>query len=103
MGDKEKFKWCVLVKDKCTLIWANRWHAFLSAYTSSPTVNDVTVKNIFALLLMAMFESHVLDVGGVFLLDFFEQDERIFMGMPESFEKYFANDDVPELQKQFMN
>ena len=47
---------------------------FLSTNTSSPTVNDTTIKSIFVLLLMTVFDAHLLDMCGAFLLGYFEDD-----------------------------
>ena len=52
---------------------------FFSTDTSSPTVNDVSIKIIFALLLMATLDAHLLDACGAFILGYCENGERIFM------------------------
>ena len=46
---------------------------------------------------MANMETHLLDVYEAFLLGLFEDGERLFMEVPEGFEKYFEEDEVIEL------
>ena len=48
---------------------------------------------------MATLDAHLLDACGAFLLGFFEDGERMFVEVPEGFEKHFKDDEVIELQK----
>ena len=65
----------------------------------SPVVNDVPIKIILVLLLMARLDGYILDAYGIFLLGFLKDGEIIFMEVPEGFEKHFKEDEVNELQK----
>ena len=61
-----------------------------STSTSSPVVNEVTIRIVFTLMIMANWASHLLDVKGAFLLGNFEEtDEKIYMEVPQGFEKYY--------------
>ncbi len=45
-------------------------------------------------MLVAKYEARVIDVKGAFLKGEFENDEEIYMTVPEGFEKYYPNDNT---------
>jgi hypothetical protein len=56
---------------------------------SAPVVNCATVNIVFILMLMAGWIGALLDVNGAFLNGRFEKHHRVYMGVPQGFEKYF--------------
>ena len=57
-----------------------------SASISSPVTNDVTIRIIFVLLLMAGYMSYLLDIRGAFLHGEFHNGEIIYSRIPEGFQ-----------------
>ena len=63
---------------------------FKSDETAAPVVNDMTIRIVLILVIMARFCGELLDVRGAFLLGEFGNDEKLFMEVPEGFERFFA-------------
>jgi hypothetical protein len=63
-------------------------HYNATAITASVT-SDTTIHIVLTLLLMANWYGELLDVKGVFLHDEFEEGEKLYMQVPEEFEKYY--------------
>jgi hypothetical protein len=61
---------------------------------SAPVVNGATVNIVFILMLMAGWFGLLLDVNGAFLNGRFQKQHRVYMGVPQGFEKYFPGDVV---------
>lgn len=61
---------------------------------SSPVVSDITIRIVFVLAIMAKMYMEVLDVKGAFLHGEFEDGERIYMEIPQGFEKHFPRNYV---------
>ena len=59
---------------------------------AAPVTSDVTVRIVLTLMLMADWEGEILDIQGAFLHGLFEDDEQLFMKIPEGFEKYYNPD-----------
>jgi hypothetical protein len=56
---------------------------------SSPVVCDASIKLFFVLATMAGYPIHVVDVQGAFLNGEFENGEKIYMKVPDGFERYY--------------
>ena len=56
---------------------------------SSPVANDATIRIILILMVMAGWVGELLDVKGAFLHGNFENDDEIYMEVPEGFEHHY--------------
>jgi hypothetical protein len=61
-----------------------------STSIASPVANEVTIRCMFVLMLMAYCMGELLDVKGAFLHGDFENGERLYMEVPQWFEEWFA-------------
>jgi len=62
---------------------------------ASPVTNDMSIRIIMVLALMAGWIAKIVDVKGAFLHGEFEQDdEPIYMGVPQGFESHYEDDVV---------
>jgi hypothetical protein len=66
---------------------------------AAPVVNDTTFRIVMVLMVMASFYAIVNDVKGAFLHGDFEPGERLFMDVPEGFEKFYPGNVVLLLLK----
>ena len=67
---------------------------------ASPVTNDMSIRIVMVLALMAGWISQILDVKGAFLHGEFEEgEEPIYMEVPQGFEKYYGPDVVLLLLK----
>ena len=57
--------------------------------TAAPVTNDVTIRVMLTLALMANWIAHIVDVKGAFLHGDFEHEEEIYTKIPEGFEKFW--------------
>ena len=57
--------------------------------TAAPVTNDVTIRMMLTLALMAGWTGHIIDVKGAFLHGEFENGEQIYTKIPEGFEKFW--------------
>ena len=62
---------------------------FNSSNLAAPVTNAVSVRIFMVIMLMARWATYMLDVKGAFLLGEFEDGEKIFMDVPQGFEKYY--------------
>ena len=53
---------------------------------SSPVTNDVSIRVLFVLMIMASWEAYLIDVKGAFLYGSFDNNERIYAEIPQGFE-----------------
>ena len=68
----------------------------------SPVTNDMSIRIVMALTLMAEFIAKVVDVKGEFLHGGFDEGtEPVYMAFPEGFEKHYENQVVFFLLKTF--
>jgi hypothetical protein len=63
---------------------------FDSTDTSAPVVNDTTIRIVFVLMIMAGWTAMLLDVRGAYMNGRFKDDEKLYMHVPEGFEKSFC-------------
>jgi hypothetical protein len=56
---------------------------------SAPVTNDVTIRIVLTLMIMAGWVGEILDVKGAFLHGDFEEGKNVYMGIPEGFDKYY--------------
>ena len=56
-----------------------------SSNISSPTVSEVSIRVILTLALMANWAFYVVDIQGAFLHGEFNDNENLFMELPEGF------------------
>ncbi len=66
---------------------------------TSPVVNKITVRIILTLICMAHWCVMLLDVKGAFLCGNFENDEEIYMKIPQGFERFYSKNAVLLLLK----
>ena len=59
---------------------------------SSPVVNEASIFLILIIMLMAGMYAELNDVKGAFLNSKFFQGEKLYMGVPQGFEKFYPND-----------
>ena len=57
--------------------------------TASPVVSEITIRIMFVLMLMASFHAEVVDVCGAFLLGNFEPGHKMYIEVPQGFEKFY--------------
>jgi len=57
--------------------------------TAAPVVNEITIRLVFTLMVMAGWYAEVVDVRGAFLHGEFDEETRLFMEVPEGFEKFY--------------
>lgn len=57
--------------------------------TAAPVTNDVTIRMMLTLAIMAGWVRHIIDVKGAFLHGEFENGEVIYTKIPEGFEKFW--------------
>ena len=62
---------------------------YKSDETAAPVVNDMTIKIVLILMIMARFCAELVDVRGAFLLGEFGNEEHIYMEVPEGFERFY--------------
>lgn len=62
---------------------------FESHAISAPVTNDVTIRIVLVLLLMAAWTGELLDVKGAFLHGEFDEGQNLYMKVPEGFEKWY--------------
>jgi hypothetical protein len=70
-----------------------------SASISSPVTNDTTIRIILTLMVMMLGDGRVCDVHGAFLHGLFQDDEEIYMRVPEGLEEHYGKDVVLLLKK----
>ena len=61
---------------------------------AAPVVNDITIRIVLVLMIMAGWASHLLDVKGAFLNGRFENGERVIMEVPQGFKKFYPGNVV---------
>eukprot|EP00957_Ditylum_brightwellii_P093861 7147614-Ditylum_brightwellii.AAC.1 len=58
----------------------------------APVVNDMTVRIVMTLIIMASWTAELLGVQGAFLNGRFQNGERLFMKVPQGFAKFYPAD-----------
>ena len=61
---------------------------------SSPVVSEITIRIVLVLMLMTGFWAEVVDVCGAFLLGKFEAGHKMFINVPQGFEKFYPSNVV---------
>jgi len=56
---------------------------------AAPVVNDITVRMILVLMIMAGWWAELLDIKGAFLNGRFQNGEQLYMEVPQGFEKFY--------------
>ena len=57
--------------------------------TAAPVTNDVTIRVMLTIAIMASWIAYIVDVKGAFLHGDFENEEEIYTEIPEGFEKWW--------------
>ena len=57
--------------------------------TAAPVTNDVSIRMMFTIALMAGWIGYIIDVKGAFLHGEFENGEQIYTNIPEGFEQFW--------------
>jgi Reverse transcriptase (RNA-dependent DNA polymerase) len=68
---------------------------------SAPVTNETAFKIIMALLVMANWKAHVIDVRGAFLKGNFDENEVMYLEVPEGFETNFEEVTVLESGRSY--
>ena len=63
--------------------------SFVHHDTSSPVMPDITMHIVLVLMLRRKLSAHLDDVNGAFLLGEIKPDEKIYMKIPQGFEKFY--------------
>ena len=58
---------------------------------SAPVVNEITIRIILILMILGSWTGTLVDVIGAFLNGRFGSEERVYMEVPEGFEKYYGS------------
>lgn len=66
---------------------------------SAPVVSEATIMIVFILMVMAGWVAHVIDVKGAFLHGVFEKGRKVYMEVPQGFEKFYPGNVVLLLLK----
>jgi hypothetical protein len=78
----------------------NRWTEYFdSADKASPVVNDVTIRLVMTIIVMAGIWAEIVDVKGAFLTATFEPGHTMYVTIPKGFEKYFPTNVVLLLKR----
>ena len=56
---------------------------------SSPVVSDITIRIVLVIMLMAQFWAEVMDVCGAFLIPTFKPEHKMYVEVPQGFEKFY--------------
>ena len=56
---------------------------------AAPVVNDMTIRIVLILMVMARYCGELMDVRGAFLLGEFGKEEKLYMEVPQGFEKFY--------------
>jgi hypothetical protein len=70
-----------------------------SSDKASPVMNDIKIRIILALIVMAGFWTEIVDVRGAFLTAEFDPNHKMYVSVPKGFEKYFPGNVVLLLKK----
>jgi hypothetical protein len=62
-------------------------------------VNDITIRIVLTLIVMAGFWTEIVDVRGAFLTAEFEQGHQMYVSVPKGFEKYYPGNVVLLLKR----
>ena len=60
----------------------------------APVANGITIRIVFTIMIMGRLEAEVVDVDGAFLHGEFEPGERVYIKIPEGWEKFYDKDEV---------
>ena len=63
-----------------------------SSSINSPVTNDVTIRTVIVLMLMAGWTARLVDVRGAFLHGSFDNGEEIYTEVPQGFERFVDKD-----------
>ena len=64
-------------------------HHFDGSSILSPVMNDIMIRIVFVLMIMASLFGYLSDVKGAFLQVLFDNGERIYTEVPEGFDPYY--------------
>jgi Reverse transcriptase (RNA-dependent DNA polymerase) len=71
-----------------------------SSSIAAPVTNDVTIRIMYTLATLANWKAYVVDVQGAFLNGHFQEEETLYLKIPEGFEdKYDKNSQVLKLNR----
>ena len=67
---------------------------FESSNIHAPVANGVTIRIVFTIMIIGRLEVEVIDVNGAFLHGEFEPEERVYIEIPEGWDKFYGEDEV---------
>ena len=62
---------------------------FKSNSIASPVTNNITICIVLVLMLLAGWHGELIDIKGAFLHGDFEDGEKLYMEVPEGFDKFY--------------
>jgi hypothetical protein len=68
-------------------------------YKFAPVVTDATIHIILILIIMAGWWAELLDVKGAFLHGIFEKGRKVYMEIPQGYEKFYRTNSMLLLKK----
>jgi Reverse transcriptase (RNA-dependent DNA polymerase) len=72
---------------------------YFSHSTAAPVANELTIKIVLTLLTLADWQAQVIDVKGAFLKGRFTDGKKLYLKIPQGFEKMYSNDEVLHLNR----
>jgi hypothetical protein len=66
---------------------------------SAPVTNDITIRIIFVLMVLASWAGHLVDIRGAFLNGRFGTEEKLYMRVPQGFENKCPVGTILRLQR----
>ena len=67
---------------------------------AAPVVNDITINMVMIMIVIGCWYAHLIDVKGAFLKGDFDPKHRMFMAVPQGFEKWYPENVVLRLVKR---
>ena len=89
MGNEEKVQWKYRARMNMRGYEQVDGEHYDSASISSPVTNDVSVRVLLVLILMANFTAYIVDIHGAFLLGDFDNGEVLYCKISEGFEEIY--------------
>jgi hypothetical protein len=69
-------------------------HNYDESSKAAPVANEITVRIILIMIVMAAWTAEIVDVRGVFLHREFLPGEEVYMEVPQGFQKFYKGDVV---------
>jgi Reverse transcriptase (RNA-dependent DNA polymerase) len=93
MGYEEEGIWNLLSQDQCKGLQTDGIH-YDSNHTAAPVTNEVTIRIMFTIAMMAKWRVYLIDINGRF-----EKNKRLYLKIPEGFEQHYKDTQVLKLNR----